>query len=152
LFRDGSKYDEDLRGKSFTRTDAVEKHIAKIVQLRKKQALVFEGKTAHEWAEFYSVHQSSIHGHLRRYGHLDYVGRKSGWAKPKPPAETIDKKKLRVSKLGKSNSKKCHTPDGIFDSATDAAKFYGVDKTAICYRIKNTKEKFADWYYIEETA
>jgi len=152
MWQNGADYDISLKGRTFTRTPTVEKHIAKIVQLRKKQATVFEGKTINQWSEHYNVHSDTIRYHLKRNGHLNYVGRKSGWAKPKPPAETLEEKKLRMSKFGKSNSKKCHTPDGIFASATNAAKFYGVDKGSIGNRIKSTKEKWSDWYYVEETA
>lgn len=152
MFKNGSDFDVSLKGKTFTRTPAVEKHIAKIVELRKKQATVFEGKTVKQWGEHYNVHPDTIRDHMKRNGHLNYVGRKSGWAKPKLPTETLEEKKLRTTNLGKLNSKKCHTPDGIFASATNAAKFYGVDKSAIGYRIKSTNKKWSNWYYVEESA
>jgi hypothetical protein len=48
---------------------------------RTQNASRYKGKTNKEWAELLSSTTSNIRDHLKRHGHLDYVGRTSGWAK-----------------------------------------------------------------------
>jgi hypothetical protein len=42
--------------------------------------------------------------------------------------------------------KKIKTPDGVFDSITDASKYYGITLGAMTYRLKN--EKWNEWVYL----
>lgn len=44
--------------------------------------------------------------------------------------------------------KKVNTPDGIFDSLTDAAKYYNVTRGTMTYRINS--KNFSEWYLIKQ--
>ncbi len=44
--------------------------------------------------------------------------------------------------------KKIHTPAGIFDSASLAAKHYGIGQGLVTYRTNSQSKRFADWYYL----
>lgn len=44
--------------------------------------------------------------------------------------------------------KKVHTPDGVFDSMTMAAKHYGVCRSTMTYRINN--DTFTEWYLVNK--
>jgi len=45
---------------------------------------------------------------------------------------------------------KCvHTPDGIFDSMTEAAEYYKVCRSTITYRVKSKSEKLKEWRLIK---
>ena len=58
-------------------------HLASYNAQRTKNALRYKGLTVKEWAEVFDVDRQSIRDHLKRNGHLDYVGRTCGWAKQK---------------------------------------------------------------------
>jgi hypothetical protein len=58
-------------------------HLASYNAQRTKNALRYKGLTVKEWAEVFNVSRDAIRDQLKRNGHLDYVGRKSGWAKQK---------------------------------------------------------------------
>ena len=48
---------------------------------------------------------------------------------------------------GKKRSKRIKTPEGVFDSITIAAEYYGVTKQAICKKLK--KPHFNHWIYLD---
>lgn len=50
--------------------------------------------------------------------------------------------------VGKQNSKRIQTPDGIFDSRKLAAEHYKVDPAMISYRLKRYPDQY---YYLENT-
>ena len=46
------------------------------------------------------------------------------------------------------NSKKIHTPDGIFETMKAATEFYSLSDYSIRKRCLNVKEKWKDWFYV----
>lgn len=49
-----------------------------------------------------------------------------------------------------SQKKKVHTPAGVFNSLTEAAIYYNVVPTTVTNRVRNSAERFSEWYLIEE--
>lgn len=44
--------------------------------------------------------------------------------------------------------KKVNTPIGIFDSMTEAAKYYNISPGTDTYRVNNKNKQWDEWYYI----
>jgi hypothetical protein len=57
------------------------KHLISYNSKQTQNAFRYEGLTVKEWAEVFNVSRDCIRDHLKRNGHLNYVGRTSGWAK-----------------------------------------------------------------------
>ena len=58
---------------------------------------------------------------------------------------------VRYAQSGSKNhiSKKTHTPSGIFDTARQAAKAFGIDPSAVTLRCANPN--FKDWYFVTQS-
>ena len=53
------------------------------------------------------------------------------------------------AKISAALGDKCHTPDGIFCSYVQAAKHYGINQETVRQRVRNTREKWSEWYLIK---
>jgi hypothetical protein len=57
-------------------------------------------------------------------------------------------KKTRVGGGKHHNAKKVHTPEGIFNTITEAVAYFKVSDYTVRQRCKSSKEQWKDWYHL----
>jgi len=77
------KSEEHRKKLSEARMGIIPAHLVAYNTQRTKNALRYKGLTVKEWAEVFNICRDTIRYHLKRNGHLDYVGRTCGWVKQK---------------------------------------------------------------------
>ena len=57
---------------------------------------------------------------------------------------------MNLENIKMIRKKKVHTSAGVFNSLTEAAIYYNVVPTTVTNRVRNSAERFSEWYLIEE--
>lgn len=95
-------------------------------RINNKNEIVYQGKTRMQLAKELGVKWAVIDHHLKKHGHLDYVG----------------------TLATEQQKKKVHTPLGVFACASDAAKQHGVGASCISNRARHPGERWKEYYYV----